>query len=337
MSETPETGWPGGWYIYENGKVDGPYSAPDAFSLGAETSEGKPRLVSRKGFSQWYALKDLSEIFRMTESLGRKMSSEQSVMEAQLARFKADAAAATPLASAVGPSTGEPTPALEPAVDARPALPPKAQAKAPAQESPAPNVSVKPRVTAKLVQTKAEPRALPATKPSRRLDTGTTEVAKAKATPKAAKVAINPEAKAMQQTMQEYFLQQKRLRLGKIRNPWVTAFVGAPLSLFVYWVVWVAAMNREISWHAKNEHAKSIGLAVLAAIPLVHIFAIYKLASAMRGMEDQNRYGTVSPGVACLFGIFPPFAMAYLQDAANRHWLLHARYSQARTTASASA
>ena len=98
----PEGGsmWPGDWYVYENGRVDGPLSAVRAFSLSHEAEDGKPRLISRKGFSQWYPLGDLSEIFRLTDDMGRKVA-----MERQKANARPPCSIVRPSASARATST----------------------------------------------------------------------------------------------------------------------------------------------------------------------------------------------------------------------------------------
>jgi hypothetical protein len=319
----PAGGWPGGWYIYENGKVDGPFAAADAFGRAAEAGDGKPRLVSRKGFSQWYALKDLSEIFRMTEHLGQKVQGQQEITETQIARFRADTAPATPPAAAASTQAGVPplqrvrrkqieSPSLRPArpLAAEPAAQePKIPAKLPSEAPPA------------RIEAAAPPKSAPAT---RLTDPRRAPGSAAQASPHNA-------------AMREYFLVRNRLRLGRIRNPWVSAFVGAPLSLGIYWAVWVTKLSHEIVWHTQQtKKDESLVPGLLAAIPLVHFYAVFKLAHAMRRMESQNRYTSVSPLVACLFAIFPPFALAYLQDAANRHWLLHVKFSMTKPKEAAS-
>ena len=73
MSQEIASTWPDGWYLYENGKLNGPLTATDAFSLPPETREGVQRLVSRKGFTQWYPLSDLAQIFQMTAGMEIKL------------------------------------------------------------------------------------------------------------------------------------------------------------------------------------------------------------------------------------------------------------------------
>ena len=74
--------WPDGWYLYENGKLNGPLTAAEAFSLKPETKDGSQRLVSRKGFSQWYPLKDLAQIFQASEHMEQKLAAVSSSLGA---------------------------------------------------------------------------------------------------------------------------------------------------------------------------------------------------------------------------------------------------------------
>ncbi len=65
--------WPDGWYLYENGKLNGPLSADHAFSQTPDCEDGSPRLISRKGFSQWYPLQDFASLYRLSESMAQKV------------------------------------------------------------------------------------------------------------------------------------------------------------------------------------------------------------------------------------------------------------------------
>ncbi len=279
LTQTEAGSWPGGWYIYENGKVDGPFAAEDAFKLESESVDGKPRLVSRKGFSQWYALKDLSEIFKMTDQMGRKAQSAMLQSESQ----------------------------LQSTTNVRPVVPP------------APVVAAAAKKAASLVTpVSPSPLATPSIFPA-------SEQQRSIPTQKAKRIPSSSVDKA--EMMQGYFLARARLRLGKLRNPWMSAFVGLPLSLFTYFAFWYREIGREVSFHARADSQTALPPAFLALVPGVHFYMIYRLASLMTEMEAQNKYRSVSPWVATVFGLFPPFALAYLQDAANRHWMLHTKHT----------
>lgn len=374
LATNSPSGWPGGWYVYENGKVEGPLAAEDAFNLAAETADGKPRLVSRKGFSQWYALKDLSEIFKMTDQLGKKAVEAALLTREQLASAVAPAPQLVPhvRAGTLGAAVKAQASIAEAVAPAASVAPePLAETKVPATiehttttrgEEPPPfvakttlgTVTFKPtKITvAKPVIAGAAAEVPPETiheEVSVKKESRAEKKKKQKGAKRLAAAADAPASVATAQSaspnpnsateraldsqtamMQEYFLQRGRLRLGKLRNPWVTAFVGLPMTLGAYWLVWFADLAREISFHAKGSDKSKLGPAALAIVPFAHIAMIYKLAKELADMEEQNRYKSVNPVVAAVFAIFPPFALAYLQDAANRHWLLHVKHSAVR-------
>lgn len=316
-------GWPGGWYVYENGRVDGPYSAEEAFKLDAETSEGKPRLVSRKGFTQWYALRDLSEIFKMTEQMGRKTQDHLAFSEAQLAGAVAKVSVSQPAPAAAAPVKKQ----LK--VDAkqemaRPVAPVEILAAPHAVEPDAPFESLeKTIVTPMAVKPTTADLAYPSVAPASINPMARPSV---QAKPIKAKAAAAGKAALMQ----EYFLARGRLRLGKMRNPWITSFVGLPLTIGTLWAFWMRDVAREVTFHSRNNDKVPMPSHWLSLIPVFHMVMTYKLAKMVVEMEAQNKYRSVSPAVATLFSIFPPFAMAYLQDAVNRHWLLHVRHVVAK-------
>jgi hypothetical protein len=69
-SMTNETdAWEGGWYIFEEGAIVGPLNSTDTFAREPLTATGQMRMVSRKGFSQWYPIKDFAEIYFMARGV----------------------------------------------------------------------------------------------------------------------------------------------------------------------------------------------------------------------------------------------------------------------------
>lgn len=331
-------GWPGGWYVYENGKVDGPFAADETFKLASESTDGKPRLVSRKGFSQWYALKDLSEIFKMTDQLGRQVQAQGEITEAQLLAAR----------SAIEPSkqsaaSSIPSPAPQAVV-----TPPPPLAAMQARVAPAGGTAIvlKPAVSKRTISTNVRAEGANPVFGGAAVSQPDSEVKVAASidaeiptpsgsksdllvkTSKSKPLISKAQTKAM--IMQEYFLARGRLRLGKLRNPWISAFVGVPLTLGVYWAVWMRDLSREVGMHARNTDKGVLPPAFLAMIPIMHMVMTFKLAKLIVEMEAQNRYRSVTPWVAAMFSIFPPFAMAYLQDAVNRHWLLHVKHAMVK-------
>jgi hypothetical protein len=309
--------WPDGWYVYDNNKVEGPFTASQAFAREAMTGDGRQVLVSRKGFTQWYALKDLAEIFKMTENLGRRVAEEQQQLKSrQYFEPVAVKKAAEPdpgrrvVKKQVGPAA-QPTP-IEPA---------KSTAAAPVQAAPVTGT----RQASAVVNMPAyvPPAAKPSRKSGKKSDATETPVVKEAKTQTPAKAPVSEK----QRLLQEYFFVRARLRLGKIRNPWAAAFFGVPFSAGLFWPFWMHAILKEIYQHATNKAKVPVWIVLASVVPGLHLYAIYKTASLMRAMEMQNRYSSISPAVAALFGLFPPFALAYIQDGANRHWILHARHS----------
>lgn len=331
--------WPGGWYVYENGNISGPYSAADAFSLDAETHEGKPRLVSRKGFTQWYALHDLSEIFKLTEQIGQKAVLSEADMQAKLASIASDDEArapsiATPKAefSSVVPvvsdllSTASVPPPPQKRVDRGVKGQKVASLAAPVSQTAARPLLSKDSAAAPVLQA---PSILPEANPTIRL---ASEASAANGKPVATR-SSRQKSLARNAVLQEFFLQRGRLRLGKLRNPWLSSFVGLPLSLGFYWAAWFGELAREMAWHARGLPRSPLKPAVLALIPGLHVYMTYRLAQLICEAEVQNKYRSISPGLAALFSLCPPLAMAYLQDAANRHWLMHVRHALAKKRA----
>jgi hypothetical protein len=132
--------------------------------------------------------------------------------------------------------------------------------------------------------------------------------------------------------MRDYIYTKSQLRLGEIRQPWVTGMLSIPLTLGVYWVLWVRDFSKEIAAHS-SARSESGALAYLfAALPLAHMIVTYRLATKMRELERENRYVSTVPWIAALLSVFPPFAAVYLQSAANRHWFLHVRHAKAMTS-----
>ena len=283
---TPRSGqtWPDGWYVYEDGSLNGPLTAAETFSRAPVLASGKPLLVSRKGFSQWYPLRDLSEIY---------LASIGSVQQAPQVQPKV-----------MAKKVGSVVPSL-----AREAKGAQVTAKSP-------QVIVKsPQVIAKREQTAPQ---RPMSVPSESVLKTSTRATSTAATSHAKKAVL-----------QEYFLARNRLRLGQIRNPWMSGLVGVPLSVGVYWPIWLAAVQKEMLFHthsvADSKRVNSWHV-LLALVPLLHLYLTYRLAQQVRAMEAQNKYQYTSPALATALAVIPPLAVVYLQQALNRHWLLHAKH-----------
>lgn len=315
---TTQSNWPGGWYVFNAGTVEGPYSAHQAFEMDAMTREGKPLLVSRKGFTQWYALKDLAEIFNMTEGLGKRVAFEKAAAALKngnpvtAEKQEQATSVANPMSTGqdIKPISTSSSSATSSAKVLKKQVGPKLQMNALPMDYAAPGVTETPSQSPTVIATRNKkrektqnPSAAPAT------------------------LLKDPNDLSRKQLMQEYFFVRGRMRLGKIRNPWASVFFGVPITLGLMLPFWMNSLLKEIFYHSANNHKVPRWIVPVGMIPVLHLFAVHRLACLVREMELQNRYKSISPLLATAFGVFPPFAMAYLQDAANRHWLLHARHT----------
>jgi hypothetical protein len=360
QNETPASQWSGDWFVFNNGVIQGPLSAIQAFSMETTDIQGKPLLISKKGFTQWYALKELADIFKVTDDLGRRVDNEKAALSQQqiianaIDSRKQKAKTNQPekrINEISGKRTDEQSskivkkqlgPQNQRIVDNRP------QAEVVFKSAiVAPNVA-KPEVAQASVNKAAEIKApdvkfpeIKALESESKVVAKTIDVKKGQAEEKVHKPAValsstpykSPVATKTQsveptrkQLLQEYFFIRGRLRLGKIRSPWANAFFGLPLSCGLMWPFWMGSLLKEIFYHSANRTNFPKSVVVMGLIPGLHFYGVYRMAQLVREMEMQNRYKSVSPLLAATFAIFPPFAMAYLQDAANRHWLLHARH-----------
>lgn len=316
-----QSAWPDGWYVYDNNKVEGPFTASQAFARDAMTGDGRQVLVSRKGFTQWYALKDLAEIFKMTENLGRRVAEEQT----QLLNRQHTEPLAAKKAAEPEPGRRVVKKQVGPAPQQVPFEAAKAESPAPEQAAPAADARQAAASVVANMPVYAPPSAKPGKKTVRKPEANKTPVISEAA--KKGQTPAKESAGEKQRLLQEYFFVRARLRLGKIRNPWAAAFFGVPFSAGLFWPFWMHAILKEIYLHAAGKAKAPVWIVLASVVPGLHLYAIYKTAALMRAMEMQNRYSSISPAVAAMFGLFPPFALAYLQDGANRHWMLHARHS----------
>jgi hypothetical protein len=129
-----------------------------------------------------------------------------------------------------------------------------------------------------------------------------------------------------------YFAEKKRLRLGELRPPWLVGLVGLPLTFGIGWIFWYRDLNHEVHAHRSRESENDTPSFWWVALPLMHIFMIYRLAISMRDLERENRYESTIPWVAALLACCPPLAVIYLQALANKHWRLHVRFAMAQST-----
>lgn len=127
------------------------------------------------------------------------------------------------------------------------------------------------------------------------------------------------------EVIQEYFISRQKLRLGNLRSLALYGWIGFFASCGLIWGLWIAQTVRDIEVHSFGKPKTPWHVYILSYVPLIHFFYIYFLSKQIIAMESQNRYRTISTPLALIFGFFPPICISYLQRAVNNHWLLHAK------------
>lgn len=286
------TSWPGGWYVFEDGRIQGPFSADAAFALPDKSLAGVPKLVSRKGFSQWYQLSELAELYKLSEKLGHRASVETEKLESEVAENLANLEVLRALAqTGADPSVIARSPRVSgKTIEAhvRAADPLKVDAWVESSSSSEtkidttvignsdgpgsgdiPAALTKPssppsaRKTLSRKQRKALARRMAAQSDAESNATGNeskgaeqVQVPTAPATQVAQDKAPAHSKKSnlspRQMLMQEYLLLRGRLRLGEMRSPLANAFLLGPLTLFLNWGFWFKDLAREMVWHVRG-------------------------------------------------------------------------------------
>ena len=305
-SEMAGTSWSYGWYLFEDGKVVGPLQADDAFSRAEKTPSGQMRMVSRKGFTQWYPLGDFAELHAMAG----KYADQLAQAKRTIAPDRHTYADHQPIAKVLGPT---PRPQVATAT---------------------PDSFARIKLASQGIQ---ENRNAPAQNPLTRKEKKRLRQQERRAQ----KVDATHAAKARESESQpqpriltfddQYLLVASRLRLGQQRSPFLAGFIFFPITIGGYWGAWLSRVSEELTWHLTGSSRVNFVLPIwMALIPGVHLVFAWMLARLMAEVEMQNGYRTVSPVLATLLAIFPPFYMQLLQGAMNRHWRLHVYHSMDR-------
>ena len=256
--------WDGGWYVYEDGVVIGPLSSAATFTPQRLTATGQAGMVSRKGFTQWYAIQSFSEIYSLANGITSAQNNFESQKKSGSNRFQ-------PVAKVMGP--------------------PEAKKLKLAQNDLSAKASFESSVAAAANSNK-----------------------ESQTQPSAPWLDFD----------QKYLRVYSRLRLGRISNAAVAAFVYTPLTIGGYWWAWMETASPEVSWHLNGASKMNFVVPMWTClIPGMHLIVAYLLARMVRQMEMQNGYRTVNPIFATLLAIFPPFYMFMIQAALNRHWRSH--------------
>jgi hypothetical protein len=257
-------GWDGGWYVYEDGVVVGPLTSAATFTPQRLTATGQAGMVSRKGFTQWYAVQSFSEIYSRPSGIASGQNNLESQKKLGRNRFE-------PVAKEMGPAGSKKLKAAQIDLSA---------------------------------QSSFESSAVAATVPKH----------------KQQRQAPAP----VLDFDQKYLRLYGRLRLGRITNAGVAAFIYTPLTIGGYWWAWMATSSQEVSWHLNGASKMNFVVPMWAClIPGVHLVVAFLLARMVLQMELQNGYKTVNPILATVAAIFPPFYIYMIQKALNRHWRSH--------------
>lgn len=298
--------WSNGWYLFEDGKVVGPLQANEAFHRPEKTPSGQIRMVSRKGFTQWYPLRDFAEL----HSMAGKYADQLAMAKKDPSPTQQVFAQHEPVAKAIGPNQ------LKTATQTTQDSLTKIQ------------IASQDILNAKTPPGKVQLSA----KAKRRLEKEERRAQKhAKGVSQIPTQVPSPTEQRPVTFDDQYLLVASRLRLGQQRRPFVAGFIYTPLSIGMYWWSWMTRASEELTWHLSGSSRVNFVLPMwMAMIPGVHLYFAWMLARLMSEVEIQNGYKTISPGLATILAIVPPFYMLSLQSAMNRHWRLHVYHSMDR-------
>ncbi len=340
-----KSSWEHGWYVFENGQVVGPLNVQDALGKTSTSDSNSVRMVSRKGFTQWYPVQDFAEIYAMIGSHSEQLNSvnEQAAkaknnfapqsktiaVAADLTLNKDNLQSISNLGAVQENAVAEAETKVKAAQteissvintndtsqDALSGLATEQTQRVASNRSPTiPRVdSVEAPLNINNVAGANDPRTR---KELRRQA-------------KAAQAAARSQ-KLMDPALfaQHYFAIRGRLRLGRVFSPVVGALIYTPLTLGGYWWDWFARSSEEVSWHVNGSSKVNFVLPVWCClIPGVHLVLAYLLADMVSKMELENGYRGVKPAFATIMALFPPFYILMMQSALNRHWRLHVYHS----------
>ena len=313
--------WDNGWYVFEDGQVVGPLNADQA--LGSETSKasGQARLVSRKGFNQWYPVKDFAEIYAMINAYSRRLESNATASSASAASYQ-------PKSKVIAQNLSNAQNVLKQYVkdsgDSR-------------LESVQHDINATQNAQSKVTTEVVQSSETAANDPAEQIHSAdTSPVLIDERALKAARRAMKrANAAGRNQTMMapdlfanRYLEVQGKLRLGRIFSPTLGALLYTPLTLGGYWWAWFTQASEDVSWHINGPGKWRYALPMwFCMIPGLHLMVAYLLAKAVSSMEMQNGYRNVRPLLTTLLALCPPLYMLRMQGALNRHWRLHVYHS----------
>lgn len=277
------------WFIYDGEQVQGPFSAEHLLEASRKIPNHKMLVVSRVGLDRWYPLSQLEHLLGQTTAPITLKPLDKEELKASVERKLQE----------ISRTTAVPTPVQSRKFE-------------PFQQT----------------ITKVEPAKIAATieQDLARQTFAGAEQAEPVATPK---TAIASPGSLSYSPAFNYVVLRARLRLGELRSPFVAGMILGMFTFGLYWVIWYRNCVRELSWHMHNATSiKGYPSSLFALIPIAHMMMAYYLAELIRDAENQNQYRRTSPMLAAILGIFPPFAMCYLQSSLNYHWKLHVQHQR---------
>lgn len=345
VAKTDSSSWEHGWYVFENGQVVGPLNVQDALGKNPAIDGISARLVSRKGFTQWYPVRDFAEIYAMIGSYSEQLNTAKAQVakannnfEPQSKIIAVAADAATNENNFQDLSDPETIPGnnileAETRVQAAQTEISGLDKRDGSLRSGLTEVSTGPVVDEAALRSPTMKRVDVAETAHSVSDSALVNDPRTRKEISRQVQATQAAARAqklMDPTLftQHYFAIRGRLRLGRVFSPVIGALIYTPLTLGGYWWDWFARSSEEVSWHVNGSSKVNLVLPVWTCmIPGVHLVLAYLLANKVSKMEMENGYRSVSPKVATLMALFPPFYILMIQSALNRHWRLHVYHS----------
>lgn len=280
-----------GWYVFQDGKIQGPLTAVDAFKPGkAGQPDGRPeRFVSRVGFQKWYPMDQVRPILKEVQRIEQANRSNTGALEKVLAdNLERLENAAT---------------IIEPAVVARTVAGPEGA----------------PALARSDLLGDAEPVIEPVPAPSRP-DAEAVGTADASALTELNRIA--PSYLTLKGRLR-LGKSHSAWRVGTIDHL-------LTLGLNWLWWFHRAMMEVTYHTHNTHQHHQ-LKRWWLCALPGFHVIAARRLAVAVREMERQNGYQSTQPTLAMLLSFVPAAFMVYIQGKISSHWHLHVRHMQKST------
>ena len=345
VSNGTKSSWEHGWYVFENGQVVGPLNVQDALGKTSTSDSNSARMVSRKGFTQWYPVRDFAEIYAMIGSHSEQLNSVNE--QAEKAKNNFAPQSKTIAVSADVTFNKDNIQDISHTETAQENAVAEAETKVQAAQSEissAVNTNDSSHDALNDLDTEPTQRLVSHRSPTiPRVDAVEAPLhvnSGASANDPRTRKELRKQVKAAQAAArsqklmdpslfaQQYFAIRGRLRLGRVFSPVTGALIYTPLTLGGYWWDWFARSSEEVSWHVNGSSKVNFVLPIWCCmIPGVHLVLAYLLANMVSKMEMENGYRGVKPVLATMLALFPPFYILMMQSALNRHWRLHVYHS----------